>query len=85
MLSLFSSLSLSNSLYFDNLGDNAYNQVQINLRELAIAQLDLVLLHAPCYPRARSIEAWRGLERALADGLMRSIDVSNFVKADMEE
>jgi len=62
---------------------SSYEQVQQDLVELGIAQLDLVLLHAPCSQRARNIEQWRGLEAALADGLTRAIGVSNYNARDL--
>ena len=66
----------------DSLG-TSYDWVKRNLVELGVEQIDLVLLHAPCRKRARNIEQWRGLERALDEGLTRAIGVSNYNKADL--
>ncbi len=76
--------------------DVALRYVQENLKELGVAQVDLVLLHAPCAyqnrqkagtvkdPAASNLALWRGLETALQQGLTRSIGVSNYKVADLE-
>src|SRR5512133_3191680 len=49
-------------------------------RKLGVDQLDLLLLHQPL-PSAfdRTLAAYRGLEKLLADGRVRAIGVSNFM------
>ena len=48
-------------------------------RDVAIlGKLDLVLLHWPCATLEQTLEAYSGLEAALANGLTRAIGVSNF-------
>jgi len=49
-------------------------------RKLGVEQLDLLILHQPL-PSAfdRALEAYRALERLLADGKVRAIGVSNFM------
>jgi len=49
-------------------------------RKLGVQQLDLLILHQPL-PSAfdRALEAYRALERLLADGKVRAIGVSNFM------
>jgi diketogulonate reductase-like aldo/keto reductase len=49
-------------------------------RKLGVEQLDLLLLHQPL-PSAfdRTLEAYRALEKLLADGKVRAIGVSNFM------
>jgi len=48
--------------------------------KLGVDQIDLLLLHQPA-PREfdRTLEAYRALERLLADGQVRAIGVSNFM------
>lgn len=54
-------------------------------RKLGVEQLDLLLLHQPL-PSAfdRTLEAYRALERLLADGRVRAIGVSNFMPEHLE-
>ncbi|ROR89368.1 aldo/keto reductase [Nocardioides aurantiacus] len=49
-------------------------------RKLGMQQIDLLILHQPA-PREfdRTLEAYRALERLLADGRVRAIGVSNFM------
>jgi diketogulonate reductase-like aldo/keto reductase len=49
-------------------------------RKLGVDQIDLLILHQPL-PSAfdRTLEAYRALERLLADGKVRAIGVSNFM------
>jgi diketogulonate reductase-like aldo/keto reductase len=49
-------------------------------RKLAVDQLDLLLLHQPLGTAFdRTLDAYRALERVLADGRVRAIGVSNFM------
>jgi len=49
-------------------------------RKLGVEQLDLLILHQPLPSAfARALEAYRALERLLADGKVRAIGVSNFM------
>jgi diketogulonate reductase-like aldo/keto reductase len=54
-------------------------------RKLGVDRIDLLLLHQPL-PSAfdRTLEAYRALERLLADGKVRAIGVSNFMPAHLE-
>ena len=54
-------------------------------RKLGVEQLDLLLLHQ-AVPSAfdRTLEAYRALERLLADGRVRAIGVSNFMPEHLE-
>jgi 2,5-diketo-D-gluconate reductase A len=48
--------------------------------KLGVGQIDLLILHQPATDRFdQTIEAYRGLERLLADGRVRAIGVSNFM------
>ena len=54
-------------------------------RKLDVEQLDLLLLHQPL-PSAfdRTLDAYRALEKLLADGRVRAIGVSNFMPEHLE-
>lgn len=54
-------------------------------RKLGVERLDLLLLHQ-ALPSAfdRTLEAYRALERLLAEGRVRAIGVSNFMPAHLE-
>jgi diketogulonate reductase-like aldo/keto reductase len=53
--------------------------------KLGVEQLDLLLLHQPL-PTAfdRTLDAYRALERLLADGCVRAIGISNFMPEHLE-
>ncbi len=54
--------------------------------KLGVPTLDLLILHQPGTGRfAETIEAYRGLEKLLADGKVRAIGVSNFMRSQLEE
>ena len=65
------------------------------LKDLRLEYLDLYLIHWPvCWRRgtlmqddadASILECWRELERCVDEGLIRSIGVSNFSEAKLEE
>src|SRR3954471_19028220 len=64
-----------------------------SLKKLGLDYIDLMIIHSP-KPWAKFLEsdpyfegnreAWRALEEAYKDGKLRSIGVSNFEKADIE-
>jgi 2,5-diketo-D-gluconate reductase A len=53
-----------------------------SLRRLGVDQVDLYLVH---WPQRGPVWAWAGLERAQERGLTRSIGVSNFSAADLDQ
>ena len=55
--------------------ESAYKAVKTSLGKLKLDHVDLVLLHQPMNDY---FAAYRGLERAYAEGLTRSIGVANF-------
>jgi diketogulonate reductase-like aldo/keto reductase len=56
------------------------------VRKLGVDQLDLLILHQPAPDRfARTIAAYQALERLLADGKVRAIGVSNFMRHHLDE
>jgi len=55
-------------------------------RKLGIDRLDLLILHQPAPDRFdRTIAAYRALEKLLADGRVRAIGVSNFMRTHLDE
>ena len=65
--------------------DAALHAFEKGARKLGVDQLDLLLLHQPL-PSAfdRTLDAYRALERLLADGKVRAIGVSNFMPEHLE-
>lgn len=65
--------------------DATLNAFDKSARKLGVEQLDLLLLHQPL-PSAfdRTLEAYRALEKLLADGRVRAIGVSNFMPEHLE-
>jgi diketogulonate reductase-like aldo/keto reductase len=50
-------------------------------RKLGVDRIDLLILHQPATDRFdRTVAAYRGLEKLLADGRVRAIGVSNFMR-----
>ena len=65
--------------------DSTLHAFDKSARKLGVDRIDLLLLHQPL-PSAfdRTIEAYRALEKLLADGKVRAIGVSNFMPAHLE-
>jgi diketogulonate reductase-like aldo/keto reductase len=56
------------------------------VRKLGVDQLDLLILHQPAPDRfAKTAAAYRALETLLADGKVRAIGVSNFMRHHLED
>jgi diketogulonate reductase-like aldo/keto reductase len=55
---------------------------EASLERLGLDAVDLYLLH---WPHARRLESWRVLEQLHAEGLARSIGVSNFLVRHLDE
>ena len=58
--------------------DATLRAFDVSLGELGLDRVDLYLVHWPMERRGLYRETWRALERLHADGLARSIGVSNF-------
>jgi 2,5-diketo-D-gluconate reductase A len=62
--------------------DHGYDETRrafdTSLAKLGFDYLDLYLIHWPAPRQNRFVETWRALESLRADGLVRSIGVSNF-------
>ncbi|MFI5893984.1 aldo/keto reductase [Actinoplanes sp. NPDC051513] len=55
-------------------------------RKLGVERLDLLILHQPAPDRFdRTVAAYRALEKLLADGSVRAIGVSNFMRHHLTE
>jgi diketogulonate reductase-like aldo/keto reductase len=65
--------------------DATLHAFEKSARKLGVERLDLLLLHQPL-PSAfdRTLEAYRALEKLLADGRVRAIGVSNFMPEHLE-
>jgi diketogulonate reductase-like aldo/keto reductase len=65
--------------------DSTLHAFDKSARKLGVERIDLLLLHQPL-PSAfdRTLEAYRALEKLLADGKVRAIGVSNFMPAHLE-
>jgi 2,5-diketo-D-gluconate reductase A len=57
-------------------------EAEKSLRRLGVDQVDLYLVH---WPQRGPVWAWPGMERAQERGLARSIGVSNFGAADLDQ
>ena len=57
-------------------------EAEKSLRRLGVDQVDLYLVH---WPQGGPVRAWPGMERAQERGLTRSIGVSNFGAADLDQ
>jgi 2,5-diketo-D-gluconate reductase A len=64
--------------------DDAIASVRGSLERLGLDHLDLHLIHWPNPSVGRYAEAWRALVDLRAEGLVRSIGVSNFTEAHLE-
>lgn len=64
--------------------DDAIASVRGSLERLGLDHLDLHLIHWPNPSVDRYAEAWRALVDLRAEGLVRSIGVSNFTEAHLE-
>ena len=56
-----------------------------SLRKLQVEYVDLFLIHSPTHHPGRLVEVWKQLEEVQQEGLARSIGVSNFFVAELEE
>lgn len=74
-------LFITTKIWFSNFpGDKCRKSLEESLRKLDLDYVDLVLLH---WPYNDVYQAWRSLEKAQHDGLVRSIGVSNFMPSQL--
>ncbi|CAG2182936.1 unnamed protein product, partial [Oppiella nova] len=60
------------------------SSVRLSLNKLALDYVDLMLFHHPSNDPAVNAQVWLGLERALSEGLVKGIGVSNFNANQLE-
>merc|ERR1712151_1124892 len=61
-----------------------FNALNDSLKKFGLDYFDLYLIHSPSDDEEKRVASWRALEMAHSLGLVRSIGVSNFGKADLE-
>jgi len=65
--------------------DQTLHAFEKSAGKLGVDQLDLLILHQPAPTRFdATLDAYRALERLLADGVVRAIGVSNFMPAHLD-
>ncbi|MBT2498577.1 aldo/keto reductase [Agromyces sp. ISL-38] len=65
--------------------DETLHAFEKSAKKLGVEQLDLLLLHQPLTAKfERTIQAYKALEKLLADGTVRAIGVSNLVPARLD-
>ena len=65
--------------------ENARTSIETSLQVMDLEYLDSVLIHWPNPSQGHYVEAWQGLIDAREAGLVRSIGVSNFTPAHLDE
>lgn len=78
---LFITTKLWNS---DQGAQNVRPALEASLRRLGLDYVDLYLIHWPTPARDLFVETWKEFEKLKADGLVKSIGVSNFRVEDLE-
>lgn len=77
-------LWVTTKLWNDRHGD-ARAALEESLEKLGLDWVDLYLIHWPVPGQDLRIQAWEEFERAQADGLVKSIGVSNFHREHLDE
>lgn len=72
-------------IYFPGWNSTADEAIDNDLKQIAVAQLDLILLHWPCPSVQDTVVAYRALEAALKAGKTRAIGISNFNASEIDE
>ena len=66
--------------------ENTLHAYEKSVKKLGVDQLDLLILHQPSAGHFdETIQAYKALEKLLADGKVRAIGVSNFMPEQIEE
>ena len=75
---------VTTKLWNDDHGyDTALRALDASLKRLGLDYIDLYLIHWPV--AGKHLDSWRALEKAHADGLARSIGVSNYLVRHLDE
>lgn len=72
---------ITTKLYMDQYS-NAEAAIDEALEKLGVEYIDLMLLH---HPGSSDVEAYQAMEKAVADGKIRSIGLSNWYVEELEE
>lgn len=79
-------LFITTKLWNDRHGyDDAHKAMDESLEKLGLAYVDLYLIHWPVAGSTQFLDAWRAMEEMKEDGRARSIGVSNFTRANLEQ
>jgi len=79
-------LFITTKLWNDDQGyDSAFAAFDASLAKLGLDYVDLYLIHWPVPSKDLFVDAWKALEKLLADGRTRAIGVSNFRVQDLEK
>jgi 2,5-diketo-D-gluconate reductase A len=65
--------------------EEAIASIEGSLRDLGLDRIDLELIHWPNPSVGKQVETWRGMIEARERGLVRSIGVSNFTEAMLDQ
>jgi len=79
-----SELFVTTKLDGEHQGELAAEGLRGSLERLGTDYVDLLLIHWPLPERGQFVATWRAFEKLQADGLVRSIGVSNFKPAHLE-
>ena len=78
-------LFVTTKLWLADLGKNSTRDaLNSSLEKLGLDHVDLYLIHWPGTDTARYLESWRTFEDLRAEGLTRSIGVSNFLPEQLQ-
>jgi diketogulonate reductase-like aldo/keto reductase len=73
-------LFITTKVWISNAGEErAYKSILDSLKKLKTNYIDLLLIHQPY---GDYYGTWRAMERALKEGLVRAIGLSNSVRTD---
>ena len=76
-------LFLTSKVWVKEFGyEKTLKSIELSLKKLKTDYVDLMLLHRPYFDY---LNAWRALEKAQSDGLVKSIGISNFTEKLTEE
>ncbi|MFF7398986.1 aldo/keto reductase [Achromobacter sp. NPDC008082] len=79
-------LFITTKLWNDRHGyDDAHKAMDESLEKLGLAYVDLYLIHWPVAGSTKFLDAWRAMVEMKEDGRARSIGVSNFTRANLEQ